>query len=44
MEINVKGQGEKSYKPDQILFDINISNVYSKYEEALVKGEENKVR
>lgn len=40
MEINVMGQGEKSYKPDQIVFDINISNVYKNYEEALVKGEE----
>ena len=40
MEINVIGQGEKSYKPDQIVFDINISNVYKNYEEALVKGEE----
>jgi len=40
MEINVIGQGEKSYKPDQIEFDINISNVYRNYEEALVKGEE----
>lgn len=40
MEINVIGQGEKVYKPDQIVFDINISNVYKNYEEALVKGEE----
>lgn len=40
MEINVKGQGKKSFKPDQIVFDINITNVYSKYEEALIKGEE----
>lgn len=40
MEINVRGQGEKSFKPDQIVFEINISNVYSKYEEALTKGEE----
>lgn len=40
MEINVMGQGEKSYKPDQIVFDISISNVYKNYEEALVKGEE----
>lgn len=40
MEINIIGQGEKRYKPDQIMFDINISNVYKNYEEALVKGEE----
>lgn len=40
MEINVIGQGEKVYKPDQIVFDVNISNVYKNYEEALVKGEE----
>lgn len=40
MEINVIGQGEKVYKPDQIVFDIYISNVYKDYEEALVKGEE----
>lgn len=40
MEINVKGEGAKSFKPDQIVFDINVSNVYSKYEEALIKGEE----
>lgn len=40
MEINVIGQGEKSYKPDLIVLDINISNVYKNYEEALAKGEE----
>ena len=40
MEIKVKGQGEKRFKPDQIGFDVNISNVYSNYEEALAKGEE----
>lgn len=40
MEINVMGQGEKSYKPNQIVLDINISNVYKNYEDALVKGEE----
>ena len=40
MEINVKGLGEKTFNPDQIVFDINISNIYSNYEEALAKGEE----
>lgn len=40
MEINVRGQGEKSFTPDQIVFEIYISNIYSKYEEALTKGEE----
>lgn len=40
MEINVNGQGEKSFKPDQIMLNVNISNVYSNYEEALIKGEE----
>lgn len=40
MEINVKGQGEKSFKPDQIVIDVNISDVYRSYDDALVKGEE----
>lgn len=40
MEINVVGNGEKIYQPDQIMFDINISGVYKNYEEALAKGEE----
>lgn len=40
MEINVIGQGEKKYKPNQMVLDINISKVYKNYEEALAKGEE----
>ena len=40
MEIYVRGEGEKSFQPDQIVFDIEISNVYSSYEVALIKGEE----
>lgn len=40
MEINVVGQGEKSYKPDQVTIDVTISAVYKDHEEALIKGEE----
>ena len=41
MEINVTGQGEKKFKPNQIVMYIRISNVYSNYQKALLNGEEN---
>ena len=41
MEINVIGQGEKKFKPNQIVMCIRISNVYSNYQKALLNGEEN---
>lgn len=40
MEINVKGLGEKKYRPDQIVLNINITNVYENYEKAVNNGEE----
>lgn len=39
MEINVTGVGKGSFKPDEVILNVNITATGSSYEEALKKGE-----